>query len=69
MADDPAACVERLEKAHMELQEKHAKSCDDISQMMKMLKILTKEKQTVETPNPQPETTSLRGTSGDTPYS
>ena len=66
MAKDPAVHVERLEKAHLELQEKHAKLCDDISQMMEMLKILTKEKQTVETPNPQPETTSLRGTGGDT---
>ena len=37
--------------------------------MMEMLKILTWKKKTVETPNPQPETTSLRGTSGDTPYS
>ena len=52
MAEDPAACVERLEKAHLELQEKHTKSCDDISQMMEMLEIMTKEKQTVEAPNP-----------------
>ena len=68
MAEDPATCVERLEKAHLELQEKHAKSCDDISQMMEMLKLLTREKQTVEAPNPQPETTPLRGTSGDALY-
>ena len=68
MAKDPASRVERLEKAHLELQEKHAKSCDDISQMMKMLKILTKEKQTIETPNLHLETTPLRGTGGDTPY-
>ena len=52
MAEDPATHVERLEKAHMDLQEKHAKSCDDISQMMKMLKMLTREKQGVEAPNP-----------------
>ena len=52
----------------MELQEKHVKSCDDISQMMEMLTILTSEKQTVETPNPQLEITPLRDTSGDTPY-
>ena len=44
MVEDPAAHVKRLEKAHMELQEKHAKSCDDISQMMEMLKMLTREK-------------------------
>ena len=68
MVEDPAACVERLEKAHLELQEKHAKSFDDISQMIEMLKILTREKQTVEAPNLQPKTTPLKGTGGDTPY-
>ena len=68
MVEDPATHVERLEKAHLELHEKHTKSCDDISQMMEMLKILTREKQTVKAPNPQPETTSLRDTSRDTPY-
>ena len=52
MEKNPAARVERLEKAHLELQKKHAKSCDDFSQMIEMLKILTKEKQIVETPNP-----------------
>ena len=52
MAEDPAARVERLEKAHLDLQEKHAKSCDDISQMMEMLKMLTKEKQNIEAPIP-----------------
>ena len=36
MAEDLAARVERLEKAHLDLQEKHAKLCDDISQMMEM---------------------------------
>ena len=68
MAEDPAARVERLEKAHLKLQKKHAKSCDDISQMMEMLKILTMEKQTIEARNPQPKTTPLRGTGGDAPY-
>ena len=68
MVEDPTARVEWLEKAHLELQEKHTKSCDNISQMMEMLKVLTKEKQTVETPNSQPETTPLRSTGGDTPY-
>ena len=36
--------------------------------MKEMLKILTKEKQTAEAPNPQSETTPLRGTGGDTSY-
>ena len=35
---------------------------------MEMLKILTKEKQSAETPNMQIGTSSLGGTSGDTPY-
>ena len=68
MAEDPAVRVERLEKAHLELQEKHIKSCDDISQMMEMLKMLTREKQSVETPNPQSETTPLRGAGEDILY-
>ena len=55
MVEDPVAHVERLEKAHLKLQEKHAKSCDDISQMMEMLKMLTKKKQRTEAPNPQTE--------------
>ena len=37
--------------------------------MMEMLKILTREKQSVETPNTQTETTPLGGIGGDTPYS
>ena len=52
MAEDQAH-FEWLEKAHLELQEKHTKSCDDISQMMKMLKLLTREKQNAKAPNPQ----------------
>ena len=68
MAEDLATCVERLEKAHLEVQEKHAKSCDDISQMMEMLKMLTREKQSAEVPNPQTKTMPLRGTSEDTLY-
>ena len=52
MAEDSAARVDQLEKAYLELQEQHAKSCDNISQMMEMLKILTREKQSAETPNP-----------------
>ena len=35
---------------------------------MEMLKILTREKQSTETPNTQIRTTPLWGTSGDTPY-
>ena len=50
-AEDSIARFDRLEKAHLELQEQHAKSCDNISQMMEMLKILTKEKQSAKTPN------------------
>ena len=68
MVEDLVARVERLENAHLDLQEKHAKSCDDISQVMEMLKMLTREKQSVETPNPQTETTPLRGTGKDTTY-
>ena len=68
MVEDQAAHVERLENAHLKLQEKHAKSCDDISQVMEMLKMLTKEKQNVEAPNPQTKTTPLRGIGEDTLY-
>ena len=68
MAKDPTALVELLEKAHLDLQEKYAKSCDDISQMMEILKMLTREKQSVEAPNPQTKTIPLKGTGGDTPY-
>ena len=59
---------ERLEKAHLELQEKYTKSSDDISQMMEMLKMLTWEKQSAETPNPQTKTTPLKGTGEDILY-
>ena len=62
MAEDQVVRVEWLEKAHLELQEKHAKSCDDISQMMEMLKIQTREKQTIEAPNPQPKPMPFRDT-------
>ena len=69
MVEDSVARFDRLEKAHLELQEQHAKLCDNISQMMEMLKILTREKQSAETPNTQTGTTPLGGTSGDTHYS
>ena len=52
MAEDQAH-FERLEKANQELQEKYTKSCDDISQMMEMMKMLTREKQSTEALNPQ----------------
>ena len=68
MAEDQTARVEWLEKAHLELQEKYPKSCDDISQMMEMLKMLTKEKQSVEAPNSKIETTPLKGTGEGTTY-
>ena len=69
IVEDQAARFERLEKAHLDLKEKYVKSCDDISQMMEMLKMLTREKQSVETPNPQSETTPLRGAGEDILYS
>ena len=59
MAEDPAIRVERLEKAYLDLQEMLAKSYDDISQMMEMLKMLTREKQSVETSNSQTEITPV----------
>ena len=43
MAEDQAR-FERLEKDNQELQERHVKSSEDISQMMEMLKMLTKNK-------------------------
>ena len=67
MAEDPAAHVDRLEKAHLELQEQHAKSSDNIFQIMEMLKILIREKQSAETPNIQIETALLRSTGENTP--
>ena len=42
------ARFEWLKKAHLELQEKYTKSSDDISQMMEMLKMLTREKQSAD---------------------
>ena len=68
MAEYSAARFERLEKAYLELLERHAKSCDNISRMMEILKMLTREKQSAETPNPQIKTTPLKVTGEDTPY-
>ena len=51
MAEDQAR-FERLEKANQELLERHVKSSEDISQMMEMLKMLTKNKQSTEAPIP-----------------
>ena len=42
MEEDYAIRLEHMEKAHQELQEKHAKTCDDVSRIMEMLTILTK---------------------------
>ena len=67
MVEDQAH-FERLEKANQELQEKHAKSCDNISQMMEMLKMLTKNKKSTEASNPQAEATPLRNTVKDLSY-
>ena len=60
--------MEWFEKAHPELQEKHAQSCNDISKMMEMLKMLTKDKQSIEAFNPQMEATPLRNTGEDLLY-
>ena len=68
MVEDQAICLERMEKAHQELQEKHAKTCDDISQIMEMLAALTKGKQNEGAPNPQVESTPIRNTSEDLSY-
>ena len=45
MAEDQAVHLECIERAHQKLQEKHTKTCDDISQIMEMLAPLTKGKQ------------------------
>ena len=66
MEEDQTAHFECLKKAHLELQERHAKSCDDISQMMEILKMLTKAKQDTESPNPPKGTTPRRNTSEET---
>ena len=57
-----------MERAHKELQEKHAKTCDDISQIMEMLAALTKGKQNEGASRPQIESTSIRNTGEDLPY-
>ena len=41
MIEDQAARFERMEKKHHELQETHAKTKKDISQIMEMLATLT----------------------------
>ena len=68
MAEDQAR-IERLEKANQELQERHAKSSEDISQIMEMLKMLTKNKQSTEALIPQAKTVPLRNTGEDPSYS
>ena len=52
MAEDQTIHLERMGRAHQELQEKHAKTCDDISQMMEILVVLTKGKQNEGVSNP-----------------
>ena len=68
MAEDQVARFERLEKANQELQERHAKSSEDISQMMEMLKMLTRNKRSTEAPIPQEEDVPLRNTGEDILY-
>ena len=67
MAEDQAR-FERLEKANQELLERHVKSSEDIFQMMEMLKMLTKNKQSTEAPIPQAEAVPLRNTGEDVLY-
>ena len=68
MAEDQAIRIEYMEKVHQELQERHAKTCDDVSRIMEMLTILTKGKQNEEALNPQVESTPIRNTVEDLPY-
>ena len=44
MVEDQAVRLEHMERAHQKLQEKRAKACEDISQMMEILITLTKGK-------------------------
>ena len=67
MAEDQTH-FKQLEKTHLELHEKYTKLCNHISQMMEMLKMLTKEKQSAGAPNPQTKTTPLRDTGEDIMY-
>ena len=57
-----------MEKAHHELQERHAKTYDDVSRIIEMLAILTKGKQNEEASNPQVESTPMRNTVEDLLY-
>ena len=68
MAEDHGIRIEQMEKAHQELQEKHAKTCDDVSRIMEMLAILTKGKQNEEVSRPQVESTLVRNTVEDLPH-
>ena len=68
MVEDQAICQERMKRAHRELQEKHAKTSDDISQIMEMLAVLTKGKKNKRASHPQVESTPIRNTGEDLPY-
>ena len=71
MAEDQVAHFERMEKAHQQLQEKHAKHAKTqkgISQIMEMLVTLTKGKRNVEALNPQPESIPLKSAYEDPLY-
>ena len=68
MAKDQSIRLERMERAHQELQEKHAKTCDDFSWIMEMLAILTKGKQDEGVSNPQVESTPLNNAGKDFSY-
>ena len=68
MAEDQAIRIEQMEKAHQELREKHAKTCNNVSWIMEMLAILTKGKQNEEASNQQVKSTPVRNTIEDLPY-
>ena len=68
MAKDQVIRIEQMEKAHQELREKHAKTCNNVSWIMEMLAILTKGKQNEEASNQQVKSTSVRNTIEDLPY-
>ena len=68
MAEDQVVRLEHMERAHQELQEKHAKACEDISRMIEMLITLIKGKQNEWAFKPQAESTPLRNTGEDSSY-
>ena len=68
MVEEQATCFEHMEKAHQKLSKKHVNTQKDISQIMEMLVTLTKRKNNVKVPNPQPESIPLRNANEDPLY-